>query len=1593
MNKKTMLLVASFAILLTLLFIGIASANAQAADWLSPPSFINSLDNLLSLDVIEEQGKGCSAFAAGKDATAASAASGGKAGYTINAYTCDGTNDYRLVIHEARPLLKDGTDVYVINYRGVSGNQHTINANIPVPDFVLEKKDYTNKWFDVEVPVANEKQVFFNENTDSSWSGLSNISSNTGLTDWHTLLGITLEWADTASEAVDIMGYLIETYGLRGSAESFMVSDPDEVWIFEIPGNSKMWLAQRVPDNAVAFHANKLRLQQIDLDDPANFRYAKDANGYPEVISYAAGRAITDTAHPLRVAGETHYYYEPARDGDFSFEKVYSQQSSRTSTGNIHREYIAYKLLCPSVNWDPAAIDYPVYVVPEIAVTPEWVMDVLWKNAYESETFALNQGYAAGPFKTIDRQSGMGTFERPIATHTQTYTTVSVARDWLPHEFGLMWYTNNHSRTGLYVPIYVSTKRADMPDSWWNFPAEFGTEANPLLYQFKYDPNSTWWQFQMLKTFCNLRYKDMLAEIRSGRTVNTSGITPTVVNYSVKGWDEIERADRNNLNTVEGQALALSGQARINFLSAYSGERCENADTAVRDMMAHLIRYFRNAGGNTAAPALTANYVRPGGPLWSSLWANETTAGRVAGSSLQPTYNDAGVDNLGYYFYVTFDPDEGAFALPDNYPNPAAIKRDGTYVKRVGMYNHGVALPPAPQREGYTFSGWFDSKSGGAEYKGKTDLSGNLYLYAHWTAASDMINYQSELLEEITEYSEVLELAFPDEWEVLTDVDKDWVIIIDEDELSIDDDEKACSAFAAGKDATGVSAAAGGRDGYTVNAYTCDGSSNDLRLTIREPRPLVKGESFYHINYMGTAGNAHNIFTDIPVPDFVIDGFGSSPAKTQTNKWFKTEVPIANEKQVYFNENTDGSQSALSNSTSARCFTDWHTLLGITLEWADTAYDAVSVMGYLIENYGLRGSAESFVVSDPNECWVFEIPGNSTMWIAARIPDDGAVYRANRLRIQDIDFDDPDNFRYSVDAQGRCTLVTRATSVMRSGSTPYYSPDLNGPFNFAKIYSTGHSTSSNVDREYPAMNLLCPSVNWRLYCISFPLWVIPEVAVTPEWVMDTLWKCANEGTLLDRTIGYQHGPFKSPDRQSGYGSGPYHISTDTQAYTSVGVGRNWVPHELGMTWFGWSSSRTSLYVPLYVCTKLSDMPKSWYDLKGFGTEEDPILYQWKYDENSTFWHFQYLKSLCNVRYSDMMNDVRNGFSSTTYSVKGFSTIEAEDRAAVAVMDTAALALNGQARIDYLSAYSGERAANADKAARDMVAHLITRFRNGSPSVASGFNNLTVYGGAASAANPTWSSLYAAENPANYFTLRNEGYVKNTLGYYYDVTFNPNGGAFSSTLNNIYAINDGLLTKTVGGVANKNFNIGVGLPPTPLREGYRFDGWFDALNGGREYLAHTPITADTTLFAHWTKYNFKVWLEAAPGELKEGGTLKVDVLLLGDLNYTMLAADIVYDNELLEYDGYDYLRGWVASVSAVAPNKATVRSMPSMNMVTGEDCSKPTVVATLKFKIKEGFELENIETALDFATLTVSPAGTVKAFLVEPSKPLTVTLYQ
>ncbi|MCL1816625.1 MAG: cohesin domain-containing protein, partial [Clostridiales bacterium] len=138
-------------------------------------------------------------------------------------------------------------------------------------------------------------------------------------------------------------------------------------------------------------------------------------------------------------------------------------------------------------------------------------------------------------------------------------------------------------------------------------------------------------------------------------------------------------------------------------------------------------------------------------------------------------------------------------------------------------------------------------------------------------------------------------------------------------------------------------------------------------------------------------------------------------------------------------------------------------------------------------------------------------------------------------------------------------------------------------------------------------------------------------------------------------------------------------------------------------------------------------------------------------------------------------------------------------------------------------------------------------------------------------------------------------------------------------------------------------------------------------------------------------NYTVYMEPDTTTLAAGESVLVDVIIEGDVNYTLLTAEIAYNNELLQFNSYTYLRGWIAAVSTSTSGTVTVQTMPTMNSVVGESCAGGVKVATLKFTLKEGLSAEETITALSFNSLFVGQAGNINGAVFVPGAPVTLTL--
>lgn len=151
------------------------------------------------------------------------------------------------------------------------------------------------------------------------------------------------EKARSAKDAVRIIGSLVEKRGYAGSGRSYIVADSREAWVVSVV-RGRHWVAQRVPDDAVMTIPNYYVIGEVDLKDKDNFMAC------PDLVEYAVQRG----------------WYDPSRDGKFSFRKAYADPSTLTRFHNTGRH---------SAVMDALGFSYDSQMVP-FAVRLSSKMDV-----------------------------------------------------------------------------------------------------------------------------------------------------------------------------------------------------------------------------------------------------------------------------------------------------------------------------------------------------------------------------------------------------------------------------------------------------------------------------------------------------------------------------------------------------------------------------------------------------------------------------------------------------------------------------------------------------------------------------------------------------------------------------------------------------------------------------------------------------------------------------------------------------------------------------------------------------------------------------------------------------------------------------------------------------------------------------------------------------------------------------------------------------------------------------------------------------------------------------------------------------------------
>jgi dipeptidase len=310
----------------------------------------------------------------------------------------------------------------------------------------------------------NENQVAIGESTIGCQRKLRNPTPSATF-DITMLTLMAMERATTAREAIKTMGSLAEEYGygFNDAGEMLAVSDPNEIWIFEImpagplwtPKSNKpgaVWCAQRVPDDHVSVTPNESRIGEIDLDDSDYFLAS------PNVVSMAVEMG----------------FYDPESGEPFNWKKAYApvEGSAASSGARRGRLWRFFQLVAPSKNFSDEIpnMDLPFSVKPDKKISVEDVFTIT-RDKYQGNKYDPASGIKGGPFANPNYfrsfRLGEDSYSGPrcICVNNVEYTTVTQCRDWLPAPIGgIIWLSFGAQDTACYMPLYAGITA--MPQSF-----------------------------------------------------------------------------------------------------------------------------------------------------------------------------------------------------------------------------------------------------------------------------------------------------------------------------------------------------------------------------------------------------------------------------------------------------------------------------------------------------------------------------------------------------------------------------------------------------------------------------------------------------------------------------------------------------------------------------------------------------------------------------------------------------------------------------------------------------------------------------------------------------------------------------------------------------------------------------------------------------------------------------------------------------------------------------------------------------------------------------------------------------------------------
>ncbi|MBP9984847.1 MAG: C69 family dipeptidase [Prevotella sp.] len=413
--------------------------------------------------------------------------------------------------------------------------------------------DWDTKAYHGQIPEApvtynvigniNEFQVTVGETT---YGGREEMVDSTGIIDYGSLIYIALQRSRNAREAIKVMTSLAEKYGYNSEGETFTICDPNEAWIMEMMGcgaGSKgvVWVAQRIPDNAICAHANQSRIGKFNMSDHKNVMYSKN------VIAFARKKG-----------------WFVGKDADFSWKMAYAKPDFSGRRFCDARVWAFFNHFTDGFSrylpWaegkDENAEDMPLWVIPNKKLSVKDVQMAM-RDHYEgtplaTDTLDFGGGVWEMPYRPTPlmfKVNGKSYFnERPTSTQQTGFTYVSQMRSWLPREIGgVLWFGNDDGNMIAYTPIYCGNT---VQPECYNTPG-----ADAVTFSTK----NAFWVCNWVSNMVYPRYSLMFPELKSVR-------------------DSLESsyfANQPNVETKACELYASDKTAALKYLNKYSNDKAQ----------------------------------------------------------------------------------------------------------------------------------------------------------------------------------------------------------------------------------------------------------------------------------------------------------------------------------------------------------------------------------------------------------------------------------------------------------------------------------------------------------------------------------------------------------------------------------------------------------------------------------------------------------------------------------------------------------------------------------------------------------------------------------------------------------------------------------------------------------------------------------------------------------------------------------------------------------------------------------------------------------------------------------------------------------